>query len=108
MGTEFGENIEKALKQKKMTQKKLSEESGVTEASISHYIKGDREPRSRTVEILAGILGVSASFLLGYGTGKKVSDGKKENFEEIKRLIQENKDSFSAEEKMEIIKILSV
>ena len=33
------------LSQKKMTQKELALKTGITESSISHYVKGNREPR---------------------------------------------------------------
>lgn len=108
MGTELGNNIERALKENGMTQKQLAENSGVTEASISHYIKGDREPRGKTINVLASVLGVTAGFLLGYGTKSLIESQKQQKFEEIKRLIVENKNSFTSEEKIEIIKLLSI
>ena len=43
---EIGKRIKELLEKKGITQKELALKVGCTEAAISHYIKGDRIPRS--------------------------------------------------------------
>ena len=113
MEKKIGDKIGAVLKEKNMTQKQLAQESGLTEAAVSHYVKGDREPRSRNLEIIAGVLGVSVGFLLGAGVESAVSKAgigqSKEfkSFDEVKALLEERAASFSAEEKMALVRILS-
>ena len=106
MSEEIGRKIDEALKEKNMTQKELAEKAGVTEAAVSHYVKGDREPRSNTLGVIAAALGVTAGFLLGVGIGSMTKEDKIKKFEELKNLILENKELFSIEEKAELAKIL--
>lgn len=106
MSEEIGKKIDEALKEKNMTQKELAEKAGVTEAAVSHYVKGDREPRSNTLGVIAAALGVTAGFLLGVGIGSMTKDDKLKKFEELKNLILENKELFSLEERAELAKIL--
>lgn len=53
------------LNQRKMTQKDLAHESGVTEAAISKYVNGDREPRAVTMAKIAAALNVTTDELMG-------------------------------------------
>ena len=106
MSEEIGRKIDEALKEKNMTQKELAEKAGVTEAAVSHYVKGDREPRSNTLGVIAAALGVTAGFLLGMGVGSITKEYKHKKFEEIKNLILETKDLFSIEERAKLAKIL--
>ena len=48
-----------------MTQKELAAKAGVTEAAISHYIKGDRIPRSSVALKIAEVLNVMVEELMG-------------------------------------------
>lgn len=106
MSEEIGRKIDEALKEKNMTQKELAEKAGVTEAAVSHYVKGDREPRSNTLGVIAAALGVTAGFLLGMGVGSITKEDKLKKFEELKNLILETKDLFSIEERAKLAKIL--
>ena len=45
-GNTFSSRLEQALRTRRMTQKELANKAGVTEAAMSHYIRGDRIPRS--------------------------------------------------------------
>lgn len=56
--------IRELLAEKGMTQKDLSELTGVTESAISHYIKGDRTPRCANLVKIAKALGTTADDLL--------------------------------------------
>lgn len=66
MGTkDLGLRIQRLLDEKSITRKEFSEMTGLTEAAISRYITGKREPKSITLSIIANALGVSMDQLLG-------------------------------------------
>ena len=100
MGKEFGDRLAELLKSRKMTQKKLAEKAGVTEAAMSHYIKGDRVPRASVLARIAENLGTTSEYLM---TGN--TDGAEEVGQAV-RLIARNAAHMSKEEKMKIIGIL--
>lgn len=94
----LSERISLLLKQKGMSQKELASRAGVTEAAISHYLKGDRTPRTSALACIADVLETTTDYLIG---------GEEEN--EIKsatRLIARNVHHMTKEEKMEIINLL--
>ena len=54
------------------TQKDLSVLTGITEAAISRYIKGDRVPNASTLIAIADMTNVSPNWLLGYGPDEPI------------------------------------
>lgn len=48
-----------------MTQKELSEKVGVTQASMTRYIKGERIPKATLIVKFADVLGCTTDYLLG-------------------------------------------
>lgn len=62
---EIGKKIEERIQELNMSQKELSEKVGVTEATISRYIKGDRIPRGDIIPKIALALNISADSLVG-------------------------------------------
>ncbi|MCF0151261.1 MAG: helix-turn-helix transcriptional regulator [Firmicutes bacterium] len=101
MSATFGERLSKLLNEKNMKQLTLAQRAGVTEAAISHYIKGDRIPRASVMARIADTLGTTSEFLMN-GTA---SDSKGE-ITHAKRLIARNVTQMTKEEKMEIMSIL--
>ncbi len=93
--------LEELLKTRGITQKELAKRSGVTEAAISHYIKGDRTPRSSVLSRIAIELNTTSDYLM---------EGIPQNYiNEIgyaKRLIARNVDQMTNAEKKEILSIL--
>lgn len=51
-----GNNIKAVLKESWMTQKELSEETGINETSISRYIQGERMPSLKNLINIANVL----------------------------------------------------
>lgn len=60
----IGDNIKSLMKANGYTQKQLAMRAGCTEAAISHYVNGDREPSVRLLKNLAIALGVSVERLI--------------------------------------------
>jgi len=69
-----------------MTQKELAAKAEVTEAAMSHYIRGDRTPRSSVLARIAKALDTTSDYLM---------DGIPQNYVDemgyVKRLIAEMK-----------------
>ena len=74
---------------------------------MSHYVKGDREPRGATIGVIAGVLGVTVGFLLGAGVGSSSSDRNQQSFDELRAAIKKNKDALSESKRFELIRLLS-
>ena len=69
MAQNLGGRIAELLTQYNMTQRELADKAGITEVSMSRYIKGDRVPKGTTLANIAGIIvinivGVHTSFLV--------------------------------------------
>lgn len=101
MAEKFNERIAELLKAKSMTQRELAIKVGVTDAAMSHYIKGDRVPRAAVMMQIANVLGTSPDYLM-YGNP---SDSKTE-IDQAVRLIARNSEQLSHEDKMRIMDIL--
>ena len=97
----FGQRLEQMLKTRRMTQKELSEKAAVTEAAMSHYIKGDRTPRSTVLARIANALGTTSDFLM-----EGVPQSYVDEIGYAKRLIARNVDKMTNAEKREILSIL--
>lgn len=101
MQDSFGGRLSALLNEKRISQKELSEKAGVTEAAISHYVKGDRIPRASVLAKIADELETTSDYLMN-GTASNTQ-------EEIKlatKLIARNTDQMTKEEKMKIMSIL--
>lgn len=101
MADTFNERLALLLQQKNMTQKNLAARAGVTEAAMSHYLKGDRTPRASVITRIAEVLGTTVDYLM---SGNEVDSTGEIGY--AKRLIARNVHQMSKDEKMDIIKIL--
>ena len=61
----IGERITKQLGELGMTQRELAAKVGVTEITMSRYIRGGRTPNAVVVANIAKALGVTTDYLLG-------------------------------------------
>ena len=50
---EFSSNLQRVLNDKNVSQRKLSEDTGISEVSISRYLNGKRIPSFYTIEKIA-------------------------------------------------------
>lgn len=62
---EFKDNLKEILKERGISQRQLSEMTGITEATISKYSKGERVPSITNALKISESLGVSIDFLVG-------------------------------------------
>lgn len=101
MAAKFGERISELLKEKGMQQQTLAQKAEVTEAAVSHYVKGDRVPRASVMARIAEVLGTTSDYLMN-GT----EPDSKNEVAHAKRMIARNVKQMTKEEKMEIMSIL--
>lgn len=76
--SDFSDRLKEAIEKSDLTQRELAERLGLTETSISRYVRGVRIPRATTIPRIAKVLNVSVESLL--------SDEKDEEPEEIYHL----------------------
>lgn len=61
----IAQKIEEGLEKINMSQKELAKKVNVTEATISRYLSGARNPRGEILSKIAVALGVTTDYLLG-------------------------------------------
>ena len=91
------------LSHKKMTQKELALKTGITESSISHYVKGNREPRGANLTKIAEALGTTTDYLL---RNESDSIGYNNDLYEVKMLIARNASKMTKDERLDLIQML--
>lgn len=101
MDSTFGIRLLDFIKEKDISQKELSQIAGVTEAAMSHYVKGDRIPRASVLARIADALGTTSDYLMN---GSPTNPN--EEIVQAKRLIARNVTNMTHDEKMEIVSIL--
>lgn len=72
----FKNRLKDLLQEKNMTQKELSNLTGITPSSISDWLRGKYEAKQDKIDIIATALNVSQAYLMGYDV-PKVSNIKK-------------------------------
>lgn len=99
MSKEFGKRIYELLKKRHMQQKELAERVGITEAVVSRYISGDREPKPDMLANIATALNTTSDYLLGI-------ENDEFNFPRVRRIIARNASAMTDEEKKALINAL--
>ena len=98
---EIKERIRMLMEGKHLSQKELANLSGITEASMSKYLSGERTPRIDVVVNIANALGVTTDELIG----NNIEDDKM-GFIRLKTVLARGMESMSEEDKKELIKFL--
>ena len=99
--TMFAKRTKELMNQKELSQKDLSKMSGVSEPSLSRYLRGEIVPRMDVVVNVAKALGVSQNYLLGGDDNIKTNP-----FVETRTVVMRNRGQLSNEEKMELLEVL--
>lgn len=99
MGRELGLRVAETLQKRGMTQKELATLIGVTEAVMSRYVSGDREPKPEMLANIATALHTTSDFLLGI-------ENEEFSHPRICRMIARNAATMTEQEKRELINAL--
>lgn len=100
MNTQISARIASLLEQCGMTQKELAERSCVSQAAMSHYLKGDRTPNSETLANIATALRTTSDYLLGRDEVDAL------DYPQIRRILTRNANNLTTDEKSQLIKAL--
>ena len=98
---EIKERIRMLMEGKHLSQKELANLSGITEASMSKYLIGERTPRIDVLVNIDNALGVTTDELIG----NDIEDDKM-GFARLKTVLARGMESMSEEDKKELIKFL--
>ena len=105
MGSVLVERLQKLLEKNGMNQRELAKQANLTESAISHYLKGDREPKGAILMNIANVMGTSMDYLTGK-TDEEIPANSNEEIEEVFELVARNARHMSPEDKAELAKIL--
>ena len=97
---EAGKRIQELLDARGMSRKELSEATGLSEAAISRYITGARQPKMISISAIANALGVSVDELLG------VCKDKGDEVDDAIRIVARNAGNISKEQKRYLLNAL--
>ena len=95
------EKVKELMKNQGINQKKLSQLSEITEASISRYLKGERTARLDIIINFAKALNVTTEYLLNDDEETELKP-----YQEIATAIARNGNSLTAEEKNQLIALI--
>lgn len=96
---ELGKRIAVLLQHRDIQQKQLAEMLGITEATMSRYISGEREPKPAMLANIATALHTTSDYLLGIERDDF-------NLPRVRRMIARNASSLTNAEKKELINAL--
>ncbi len=94
----IGDKIKKMMELKNINQRQLAKKCKLTESAISKYVNNERYPRIDVLLKLAKVFSVGINYF---------SDNETTKFGEIKELVARNGKDLTAEEKLELMKLLS-
>lgn len=91
--------VKELMKEKRINQKELAQLSGITESSVSRYLKGNRTPRIDIIVNFAKALNVDIEYLMD-------EDIILTPYESIKFAIARKGNELTDEEKKELVDLL--
>ena len=92
MGKELGKRITDMLKMRNMKQRQLANRLNISEAQLSRYISGEREPKPEMIANIATALQTTSDYLL-------CIENEEFNHNRVRRLIARNAAKMTNEEK---------
>ena len=95
----FGERVATLLDEIGYSQREFAAMIGVSEATMSRYLKDEREPKMEVIANMATALNTTTDYLI---TGKE----DRNCFEETYRLVARGTATMTEDEKTELIKAL--
>lgn len=99
MSKAFGQRLLSLLQKRGITQKELADKINTTEATLSRYVSGDREPKAETLANIATALYTTSDYLLGIEKDEF-------DFPKVERLLARNSATMSEKQKRALISAL--
>ncbi len=91
--------VKHIMRRKNINQKDLADMCGVTEAAMSRYLSGNRQPKSEVLANMATALDTTSNDLLGLEEQAQA--------DEVFRFVARNVSGISQDVKMKLIQLLS-
>lgn len=98
----LGERLSELLDRNGFTQKQLSNLVGVTEVTVSRYIKGTRCPRGTILAKMAEALHTTPEYLLN----READEDPELSFNRTRRAVIRNAQKWTPKQKAELVNIL--
>lgn len=95
----IGERIAMLIKKEGLSQKELSIMAGITESTLSRYIKNERKPKAEILANIATALNTTSDYLIN-GKIDKI------DFAEIYRFVARGTKEMSKDEKIKLMRLL--
>lgn len=102
MNKTLGERISELLNKYGLSQRELAEKVGVTEVSMSRYIKGDRIPKGPIIANIALALHTTSDYLLGQET----EEDSEAVYYQTQRAIARNASKWTQKQKADLVNAL--
>lgn len=102
MSQTLGERISDLLQKNGLTQRELADKVGVTEVSMSRYIKGDRVPKGPIIANIAVALHTTTDYLLG----QESEEDSELVYYQTQRAIARNAAKWSQKQKADLVNAL--
>jgi len=99
----IGERIAGLLREQDKSQRELARQAGITNASISRYIKGDRVPKGPILANIAKALHTTTDYLVG---NEKDSNDPELEYNYTQRSIARNANRWSKKQKLDLVSAL--
>lgn len=99
MSKEFGQRLLNQLQKQGITQKELADRVNTTEATLSRYVSGGREPKADMLANIATALHTTSDFLLGIEQNDF-------DFPKVERLLARNSTTMTERQKKDLISAL--
>ena len=99
----IGERIAGLLREQDKSQRELARQAGITNASISRYIKGDRVPKGPILANIAKALHTTTDYLVG---NEKDSNDPELEYNYAQHLIARNANRWSKKQKLDLVNAL--
>lgn len=100
--TNIGKKIADHLSRQGFSQRELAQKVGVSEVAMSRYINGIRIPKATILDSIAKALHTSMEELMG-----QMKDDPEKCYYRVQQEIYQFKDSWSDQQKLNLIAILS-
>ena len=100
----LGERIKDLLKIRNINQKELAYMADISEVTMSRYISGARYPKSDIIKKIANALDVPVSYLIDDDTNEEAMY----EYNKVFKIIEIYSKSWSTEDRMELIRLLSM
>ena len=102
MSKELGRRLSEEIKRNEITQRELAVRIGVTEAVISRYVSGERDPKPEVLANMATALHTTSDYLLGIEADGSID----KDYPQIKRLLARNATAMTDSQKKELLSVL--